>query len=677
MFKEPNELESLRKSFKSVHLSQTKIKDYLIKQIAAYKGNIYYEELESVGYNPDLKQLEAIFSTKQQTGYGGNLCSQGSVAFVRFYLDYGAGWEDQGCVGVSQHDIPTEMGCDKDNQKPLSFSAALSITPHTEYCQKHVLPKVRAILEWNSMPPADSPDYASVWGNTIESYIQIKPKKKFVFDHVKYNDLLELAVLNPHSKIADLAHLLPEGASLLSGVKEHMVDVELDLTDLSKLYAKEQVNPVRYALPAISKSLLTSYDLTHISSKIKSFENLNFNIGDVLAELNDTQANTSYEELMDIGLDYNNEVFVANFKIKRPSGYAGDLCHAGSLEYVTFWADWADNCTWTHLGSTTVNVHDIHDIPKEGLTYAALLPYDFSKFKKRCQSPEVVKIRAVLSWGHAPSTTDADKLEYYGNRLDRYILLRPRVGTDALSPLITVLGGIPVDKISDTTGLTLADAKFALNQLPVHEGSPFGGVVVIQGPSFEGHKYRIKTTNLNTGEVGYIQNSFVAVGWLTVPPYVQYTTVTAGLDSYYDYLPFGKNINNVLARWTPGTNDRFKIELEIQGVAGSFVKYIQMDNEAPLISLTVNDGGDCTHFSVGDNITGSYSVSDAYLLSFSVSGFGHVQTAPTSGTFSFNTTGVASPCGKIALIAYEKTIYNSASTNNHSYMERIICLQGS
>jgi hypothetical protein len=47
-----------------------------------------------------------------------------------------------------------------------------------------------------------------------------------------------------------------------------------------------------------------------------------------------------YEQIENIGLDYNLEQFVASIRIKQAAGYSGDLCSAGSLEYVTFWADW-------------------------------------------------------------------------------------------------------------------------------------------------------------------------------------------------------------------------------------------------------------------------------------------------------------------------------------------------
>jgi hypothetical protein len=94
-------------------LLHTKTLSEFKESVVAHSGNTFYEELQSVSYNPDFQMLEAIFATKQDFGYNGNLCTAGSFAFVRFYLDYGSGWEDQGYSAVNEHDIPTNTDCTK------------------------------------------------------------------------------------------------------------------------------------------------------------------------------------------------------------------------------------------------------------------------------------------------------------------------------------------------------------------------------------------------------------------------------------------------------------------------------------------------------------------------------------------------------------------------------------
>ena len=546
------------------------------KLIPVVTGNIYYEELKSVAYHPDLQRLEAIFSTKQPTGYGGSLCSAGSTAFVRFYLDYGAGWEDQGYVGVSQHDIPTAIDCSKHPEKPLNFAASLSITPTTNFCNKHVLPRVRAILEWNQIPTANDPGYISTWGNTIDSYIQIKPRRKFLIEQsAQLQDVLELAIQHPALSVQQASQLVKGGEQVVQNTVASSVLHNLPLHELLQLYKEQkQVSAGRFGLLDIQQAL-ASFDTGFVQQKIKEWDKLGLDWPAILKELENTKADVGYEELEAVGLDYNREEFVATFNVKRPYGYSGDLCSKGSLEYVAFWADWNNDCKWEYVGYTTVNVHDINDIPKEGLSYAAILPYNFAEFRKKCAHPTVVKVRAVLSWNVNPSSTDANKLEYWGNRLDTYIQIKPGVAAGKPTAVFNIIGGIPVDEILDATGLTIAGAKFALNQAPVYEGSPFGGVIVIQGPSFPGLRYRIKVTNTSTNASYYIGNDFVVVGFLPVSPYVQYTTVQADpVSFYYNYQSFDKNTDNILARWSPGTNDRLKVELEIEGQPGVFTKYM-------------------------------------------------------------------------------------------------------
>ena len=65
-----------------------------------------YEELTCVSYSPKLDRLEATFIVKRPYGYSGDLCTNGSNEYVRFYVDYGAGWQDVGPASVNVHDIP-------------------------------------------------------------------------------------------------------------------------------------------------------------------------------------------------------------------------------------------------------------------------------------------------------------------------------------------------------------------------------------------------------------------------------------------------------------------------------------------------------------------------------------------------------------------------------------------
>ncbi len=122
----------------------------------------------------------------------------------------------------------------------------------------------------------------------------------------------------------------------------------------------------------------------------------------MLAALEESKADVSYEELECLGLDMNVDRLVTTFRIKRPIGYSGDLCSTGSIEHIAFWVDWDDQCEWTYLDTVSVNVHDIREIPDGGLCYAAVLPVDLTMIRRPCKEPKVARVRAVLSWAIAP-----------------------------------------------------------------------------------------------------------------------------------------------------------------------------------------------------------------------------------------------------------------------------------
>src|SRR3954471_14143207 len=47
-----------------------------------------WEEIACIGYNPEMRRLEAIVNIKQSTGYNGGLCTNASREYVRFFVDF-------------------------------------------------------------------------------------------------------------------------------------------------------------------------------------------------------------------------------------------------------------------------------------------------------------------------------------------------------------------------------------------------------------------------------------------------------------------------------------------------------------------------------------------------------------------------------------------------------------
>jgi hypothetical protein len=150
----------------------------LVKLIGNYlqiNGNTDYEQLECVGFDPGSVTQDALVGTlriKRPYGYLGNLCHTGSVEYVAFWVDWGAGWEWAGTASVRVHDItkiPKEGLCYAVYQ-PVNFEK------HRRPCgEGAVTPRVRAILSWNSPPPAFDPNFSPGWGNRVETRIHLYP----------------------------------------------------------------------------------------------------------------------------------------------------------------------------------------------------------------------------------------------------------------------------------------------------------------------------------------------------------------------------------------------------------------------------------------------------------------------------------------------------------------------
>jgi hypothetical protein len=172
------------------------------KPVKKIVGNTTYEELTCVGFNPALNLLEATIHIKRPNGYNGTLCTPGSTEYVRFFVNYGAGWIDVGLASLNAHDIPNTLDCAKQPDKPLSYVVTCPLDPERNNCKHPVLPIVRAILSWQLVPPAGDPNWPPVWGNVLEQHIQIKPRRLWFGDVLEV--LPENALKNLPSLIEDI-----------------------------------------------------------------------------------------------------------------------------------------------------------------------------------------------------------------------------------------------------------------------------------------------------------------------------------------------------------------------------------------------------------------------------------------------------------------------------------------
>ncbi|MDP2661584.1 MAG: hypothetical protein Q8R28_12725, partial [Dehalococcoidia bacterium] len=520
-----------------------------------------------------------------------------------------------GLASFNAHDILNSVDCAKKPDKPLSYVVTLPLDPKRDICRKPVLPKVRAILSWQLVPPFGDPNWPPIWGNVKDQHIQIKPR------HLWFGDMVELV---PKAALAKLPPLFEE-------VKPFPIPLPdpppLQLAHLAELYevkatAKEvavevAVQPHRFGFAQI-KAALDSNSQEIVSIAMAEWKLADLNWAEAVVALDKTKADVSYEEIECLGLEYNLERLVATVRIKRPAGYSGGLCSPGSQEYVAFWADWNDTCEWDYVGTVAINVHDIAAIPADGLAYAAILPVDLNSIRRPCGKPKVGRIRAVLSWNTPPSTTDPEALNQWGNRRDAHVQVRPGKPTPGDQPVISIIGGIGVadiDVFGD--GMTKPGATFAFGGSPadpwlLNRDCPFGGLIIVQGPPVLGHKYRLwarKFGDPMTEQV--VKNTFHVVDWLGVGSNITPNPVTG----YATYMSTLSNMDQVLAHWAPAGDEKWEIRLELATlpevvVATTPWHSVQLDNTAPrrkptiapyeppavTCEIHIDSGGDCKDF---------------------------------------------------------------------------------
>lgn len=138
-------------------------------------GNTDYEQLECVGFDPDSTTQDALVGTiriKRPAGYLGNLCHTGSLEYVAFWVDWGSGWEWAGTASVRVHDIASipKEGLSYAVYQPVNFDSRRK--PCGEGAETA---RVRAILSWNSAPPAFDPNFVPPYGNRVETRIHLYP----------------------------------------------------------------------------------------------------------------------------------------------------------------------------------------------------------------------------------------------------------------------------------------------------------------------------------------------------------------------------------------------------------------------------------------------------------------------------------------------------------------------
>lgn len=673
------------------------------KPVKVMKGNTKYEEVTCLGFNPDLNLLQAVVKIKLPFGYKGNLCSGGSTEYVRLFIDYGAGWENVGLVAFNVHDIPNATDCAGKLTKPISYTVTQEINPKRNFCGMPVLPKVRAVLSWEDVPPEDDANWPMVWGNSQDGYIQIKTRPWLILDVFKF---IELQIKQPiqipeyFEEAQNIPIPLPDPPPL--NTIDRLVKLyPLKATIGEATKAAEtriptmRVEPHRFGYPEIAPflgpSALSSQLIVKKAAIWKTFD---LDLMKALQDLLAMNGNVGYEELVCLGLDYNREWLTATVHVKKPYGYLGNLCQKGSQEYVAFWADWDSACEWRYLDTVSVSVHDIAQIPAEGLYYTVTLPVNLDPVRQPCTKPKIGRIRAVLSWYTPPSQTDPNNIPYWGNLREAHVQIKPGVPVSEPVPRISILGGVGIADINASgNGMTKPTAKFAIsgNLTDAHlRECPFGGTVYVQAPPVANHKYCVWVHKVGSSEpVARLTNPIYVVNQYGVGSF--HYPDAAG---FFTYLDLTQNILNLLAAWQTIGDDLWEISLELRDMSQNYIGItpwykIQLDNTAPSAEITI-DGGACDQYTPGMIVKGRFVARDLHFGHFTLftlpeslalpppitaTPFASPTTPPPGDVWELNTTGWQ-PCGYVVRIkAWDRTIVNSGySDSNRKTDDKGFCL---
>jgi hypothetical protein len=696
------------------------------KAVTSIQGNKTYEEIGCVGFHPQSKRLDAVIFVKEPFGYNGDVCTSGSQEYVRFYISYdnGATWTDEGYSSVTVYDVaPGQAG-----PRRREYAVSVPCDPTRHLCLFPNTIRARAILSWNQIPPPNQPDWPPVWGEVHNTYIQVQGKP--FLDWFEVADKLQVKLPAALAPLVDTSAPLP--------LKE---PVELTVAELHAAYKEAKVEPHRYALATVQKMLAQPAAAMDLGASPAEtvFANLGLKLEDIVgAILSPGDGNTSYEQLECVGFNPVASELVAVLRVKKPTGYSGGPCTAGSLEYVTFWADLNNNGTFeTCLGIASVRVHDIQKIPQEGLEYSVYLPVNLAPYKQPCEEgPRLIPIRAILSWASPAPCAFPERAPVWGNREDTLILLppgKPPVPGE-FKPVLFNVSTVAVCDIDQSTGYAPGDR-------------PFGGALYIVGdipgadslPTPDRFKYRIFYREYPGGGWQPLANAFPVTvdqqsgpGTLVQLPLMQQVDPVGPYTGYYTYREFGVGTGTwrriaapfagLLGVWNTGQpmTNRWEIRIEavdtftgvtyladtthcIDGTTRTNV-IVRLDEVAPVPAITITevstDGGvtwsaaaACGEFAPGVWLRGTYSVTDEHFGSLTITiepagpasgatvspsarSYPVVPTGGEAGTWTLNTTPMQ-VCGYVLrLDAYDRTIV-SAGGGWHNFATVGFCLRRS
>jgi len=641
-----------RSQFKSLLLANPNyfgtMPDIGFAPVEPFSGNTTYEELECIGLNPQAERLEAVVNIKRPFGYGTGPCDNGSTEYVRFWVKHGAVWHDLGTVTFTAYNLA-------GSAFPVSYEVNMPLDEARKFCTNENLLTVRGILSWEQEPT--NPNFVPAWGNVMDVTVQIAP---LAISHLPLLELLKY-------KYIDIKPELLEQVDLDQKLVGSLPPAPPTFATLKQIYAGKDVPGHRFGFKsakALLEKPLVKDVFAHLPQKKAAAQDLSFvaddlvigpELSEIIKAIDFTIGNTTFEELTCVGYSPETRTVGAVVKIKRNSGYSGDLCSPGSTEYVSFWAFY--NGAWQALGGSQVNVHDLTNIGS-GVHYAVFRSVNIPEHI--CAGLQSIPLRAILSWETPP--TGPNYVPTWGNVVNTHI--QPTIGDPGTTyePRLLRIGRVTTNGIIQAgVNAGLADNGGAIYVSGDCLGnlSPFGGTVFIEGrfvnppDVFDPNTGDVVGPNRLLYQVFYkragtldaptqLKNQF-SIGVDTkngfLPVTKQQQALPFGGDEYYTYMegPFQAMTRRVLAVWQAGGLDDGNYEIELRGFfwngivaapVGTQTRIVRIFNGYPHNELVVGggtqpfkrpelflsiDGGECGDITVGTIVTGKLRVNDRYL----------------------------------------------------------------
>ena len=131
---------------------------------------------------------------------------------------------------------------------------------------------------------------------------------------------------------------------------------------------------------------------------------------------------TSFEQLTCIGYEPTLRRLEGVVHVKRETGYGGDICSAGTPEYVRFFLSFDGGATWQDQGMVSTQVYDVPG--SKPLEFDVTLVIDPPQLF--CFTENLPLVRGILSWNNPPPPGDPGFTPIWGNVLDAHVQVAPR-----------------------------------------------------------------------------------------------------------------------------------------------------------------------------------------------------------------------------------------------------------